>query len=118
MSHFKLESKIVVDRFNKKLGTIVRVDDVMAIDNEENTPFAIIKVHRLFNRESFFPMPLLETTEYQVLDDKIYLTITKKEFFRILKLYEKDRELKAKATKLAEIRDVDVALAKSFWGRY
>lgn len=117
MNIYKLQSKIVIGRNGKKIGTIIRIDDSVIIGDDETSPFAIIKLHPLLYRGKLFPMPLHETTEYHVMGNEVRLTITKKQFMVIFKQYLAEQKRKIKAAKIADTNKIDAALAMSYFGK-
>ncbi|NHJ40742.1 MAG: hypothetical protein FK731_11985 [Asgard group archaeon] len=118
MEYMKLVSKSVLDRNGKKLGLVVRVDDFFdSMTMEQATPFAIIKLSNPFKRNNFFPLPLVSARQFQVVEDSVYLDISKKDFMRMYKLYNEERKLKVKSAKFKDVNAQDAAMAKMWWGK-
>jgi hypothetical protein len=113
-----LIDKNVVDRNGKKIGTIIRVEDFFdSITMEQATPFAIIEIPHIFKKNSLFPLPLVSARQFQVIENMVYLDITRKEFDRMFKFYKEERKLRIKSAKLAKVSAHDAALAKMWWGK-
>jgi hypothetical protein len=118
LDYLKLLSKNVVDRNGKKLGTVIRVEDFYdSVTMEQATPFALIEIPILFRKNGIFPFPLVSSKQFQVMEDTVYLDITKKEFMQMFKFYEAERKLKAKTAKLQEPSAHDAAIAVNAWQR-
>jgi hypothetical protein len=118
LDYIKLTSKLVFDKNGKKLGTIIRVEDFFdSLTMEQSTPFAIIDLSTFFKRNNFFPLPLVSARQFQLMDDSVYLDISKKDFLRMYKLYNEERKLKVKSAKFKEVSAQDAAIAKTWWGK-
>ena len=111
-------SKTIIDRDGQKLGKIIRIDDIMIKKLEETKPFAVILIKHLVFRNRIFPMPIDSPTQFNVTENIVQLTITKKEFTKLFKLYQTERKIKAKSAKLMEVSDNDAAVASTLWARW
>ncbi|NHJ48023.1 MAG: hypothetical protein FK733_09570 [Asgard group archaeon] len=88
-----------------------------SITMEQATPFAIIEIPHIFKKNSLFPLPLISAKQFQIMEDLVYIDITKKEFYRMFKLYQAERKLRIKSAKLAKVSAQDAAIAKIAWSR-
>ncbi|NHJ48022.1 MAG: hypothetical protein FK733_09565 [Asgard group archaeon] len=112
-------SKRVVDKYGKELGTVIRVEDYFdSVTMEQATPFAVIEIPKRFRKAGIFPFPLVSSEQFQVMEDTVYLNITKKEFTKMFNLYNAERKLKAKTAKLREATGEEKALALMIHSRF
>ncbi len=116
MKFSELENKQIISRDGKKLGKIVRIDMQSSIGDDDADYFAIIQIHHFIKRQ-FFPMPINSLVLTRVQEDVLQLDMTKKNFFELVKQYETERKMKAKAGKMADVSDKDKAVASTLWSR-
>ncbi|NHJ48021.1 MAG: hypothetical protein FK733_09560 [Asgard group archaeon] len=118
MDYLKLVSKKVVDRDGKKIGKVIRIEDHFdSVTSEQVIPDAIIEVS-LFLRKAIYPMPIVSPDQFQVIDDTVYLDMSKNEFMQMFKLHEAQRKLKVKAAKMQEVSKTDEAVARKGRSRF
>ena len=83
MSNVKLISRIAADKSSKRLGRIIRIDDLPVEGSKDLAPHLIILVSKFLKKDRIVPIEVSKVTKTE--DNYVWLDITSEEFEEILK---------------------------------
>jgi len=83
LSKAKLISRIAADKSSKRIGRIIRIDDLPAEGSKDLTPHLIILVRKFLKKDRLIPIEISKITKTE--DNYVWLDLTSEEFEEILK---------------------------------
>jgi len=90
MANEQLVAKLAVDKNNKKLGTIIRIDNVTGKTIKTAVPHAIIRVRKFMKKDVLVPIEVTKVIE--VTDEFVLFDLLKADFEKEVKLQKILRE--------------------------
>ena len=83
MSTAKLISRIAADKSSKRMGRIIRIDDLPVEGSKDLTPHLIILVNKFLKKDRFVPIEVSKVIKTE--DNYVWLDIATEEFEELLK---------------------------------
>ena len=83
MNNVKLISRIAADKSNKRIGRIIRIDNLPVEGSKNLAPHLIILVKKFLKKDHLIPIEVSKITKTE--DNYVWLDITTEEFEEILK---------------------------------
>ncbi len=117
MEKTPLELKTLLSKDGETLGRILRIAERRGYDNQKEF-FYIIQYRKNRPKKHTLELPLKTYQPYEITDESVSIGIAKDEFVILIKQYETDRTLKAKAAKFAKVKKTDEAMARTLTGRW
>ena len=94
MDYKRIISKIAVDKENKKLGKIIRIDKLPGKTKKVDIPYAMIQVKKIFQKKLVVPIEVKKAVK--VDDSLVYFDILKKDFNEIADRIKREKDIREK----------------------
>ncbi|MHA1739623.1 MAG: hypothetical protein ACTSWD_13620 [Candidatus Heimdallarchaeota archaeon] len=92
MSKAQLISRIAADKSNKRIGRIIRIDDLPAEGSKDLTPHLIILVSKFLKKDRIVPIVVSKVIKTE--DNYVWLDITTEEFEELLESAKENKNYK------------------------